>query len=492
MNTKRNIKGMLAVFVALFLLLAGYLVYIVGAYGAYWFASPYNTRVTKQKNAVLAGTIFERRGLALATTNEAGERNYAADESMRLATAHVIGDTAGQTLGAEAFFAKYLLGFDQDFGEQLSYLVSEKQRTGADIMLTVDAALSEYAYSLLEGYNGAILLMNYKTGEVLACTARPGFDPARMKDYATGGYTLAEGSMVNRATMGRYTPGSTFKIVTTIAALRYLPNVQSRTFLCSGPLVFEKESGTLVNDGVNPYDETGALREEYILLRDHEDARHGQLTLEEAFIHSCNHVFAQLALEIGETNLRKTAESLGFNGEFLFDELVAYPGTYGDAETDFELAWSGVGQHTDIITPVHLCLITCAVANGSAAMEPKLLKGVSGTAGIEYKSLAPEVYEAFLKGNEAEFLAACMRGVVQRGTGTRAAVDGYTVCGKTGTAEVSSAKNARAHAWFTGYIDSDAHPYAITVIVEQAGGGGTVAAPIAAKVLERAVKTKAQ
>ena len=217
MNTRRNIKGMLAVFVALFLLLAGYLVYIVGAYGAYWFASPYNTRVTKQKNTVLAGTIFDRRGLALATTNEAGERNYAADESMRLATAHVIGDTAGQTLGAEALFAKYLLGFDQDLGEQLSYLVSGKQRTGADIMLTVDAALSEYAYSLLEGYNGAILLMNYKTGEVLACTARPGFDPARMKDYATGGYTLAEGSMVNRATMGRYTPGSTFKIVTTIA-----------------------------------------------------------------------------------------------------------------------------------------------------------------------------------------------------------------------------------------------------------------------------------
>lgn len=141
MNTRRNIKGMLAVFVALFLLLAGYLVYIVGAYGTYWFASPYNTRVTKQKNAVQAGTIFDRRGFVLATTNEAGERNYAADESMRLATAHVIGDTTGQTLGAEALFAKYLLGFDQDLGEQLSYLVSGKQRTGADIMLTNVALL---------------------------------------------------------------------------------------------------------------------------------------------------------------------------------------------------------------------------------------------------------------------------------------------------------------------------------------------------------------
>lgn len=487
MNTRRNIKAMLAVFIALFTLLAGYLVYIVGAYGAYWFASPYNTRVTKQKDAVLAGTIYDRSGIALAFTNEAGGREYAARESLRLAAAHVIGDNTGQTLGAEALFAKYLLGFEQDLGEQLSYLVSGKQRKGADIALTIDAELCEYAYSLLEGREGTILLMNYKTGEVLASTSSPGFDPARMSGYASGDYTLAEGSMVNRATMGRYTPGSTFKIITTIAALRYLPNIQSRTFTCDGPLVFEAESGKLVA-GVNPYDETGALREGYVLLRDHEDAKHGELTLEEAFIHSCNHVFALLALEIGEANLRETAESLGFNGTFLFNELVAYAGTYGDAGTDFALAWSGVGQHTDIMTPLHLCLITAAIANGGTAMEPKLLKSVSGTAGTAYKSLVPEEYETFLKGGEAEFLAFCMRGVVEHGTGTRAAVEGYTVCGKTGTAEVSSSENALAHAWFTGYVDSDAHPYAITVVVERAGGGGTVAAPIAAKLLARAIE----
>ena len=488
MNTKRNIKAMLAVFTALFVLLAGYLVYIIGAYGPYWFASPYNTRVTNQKNTVWAGSILDRNGVVLAYTNADGEREYAAEESLRLATAHVIGDNSGQTLGAEALFAKYLLGFEQSIGEQLSYLVSGEQRRGKDISLTIDSALCTYASSLLDGNDGAIFLMNYKTGEVLACTASPTFDPARMSEYTTGEYALAEGSMVNRATMGRYTPGSTFKIITTIAALRYLPNVEERTFNCDGPLVFEKESGKLVS-GVNPYDEEGELYSKYVLLRDHEDAVHGSLTLADAFAVSCNHVFAEIALEIGEEKLRQTAESLGFNGTFLFDELVAYAGSFGEAQTDFALAWSGVGQHTDILTPIHLCLITSAIANDGVAMEPKLLLQVSGTStSAPVADFVPEAYQTLLKGNEAEFLASCMRGVVEHGTGTQAAVSGYSVCGKTGTAEISSAENALSHAWFTGYVDSEAFPYAITVIVERAGGGGTIAAPIAAKVLEYAIE----
>ncbi|MBQ6692594.1 MAG: hypothetical protein IJN00_04595, partial [Clostridia bacterium] len=116
MNTRRNIKGMLVVFIALFLLLAVYLVYIIGAYGAYWFSSPYNTRVRERQNTVLAGDIYDRNGIILAYTDDDGNRIYSADRDVRLATAHVIGDNTGQTLGAEALFSKYLLGFEQDIG----------------------------------------------------------------------------------------------------------------------------------------------------------------------------------------------------------------------------------------------------------------------------------------------------------------------------------------------------------------------------------------
>ena len=487
MNTRRNIKGMLVVFIALFLLLAVYLVYIIGAYGAYWFSSPYNTRVRERQNTVLAGDIYDRNGIILAYTDDDGNRFYSADRDVRLATAHVIGDNTGQTLGAEALFSKYLLGFEQDIGARLVQLLENKQQKGADITLTVDAALCAYARSLLGDKSGAVFVMNYKTGEVLINTSSPEFDPQRMTDYASGNYNLADGSMVNRATMGRYTPGSVFKIVTAVAALRHIPGVEERSFHCDGALVFDKKSGTLV-EGMDPYDGDGNVKAEYAVLTDHDQSVHGTLTLQEAFIHSCNHVFAELALEVGKDNMKKTAESLGFNGEYLFDELVAYCGMYDPGETDFNLAWSGVGQDTDIVTPVQMTLLAAAAANDGIAMQPKLLKSVHGTENTSYRTVQPEEYQTLLKGNEAAFLKRSMLGVVESGTGKKAAVEGFSVAGKTGTAEISSSGEILPHAWFTGFIDSDAHPYAITVIVERGGGGGTVAAPIAGEILAACCK----
>ncbi len=482
MNTRRNIKAMLLVFIALFLLLAVYLVYMMGAYGAYWFSSPYNTRVRDRQNRVSAGDIYDRNHVLLAYTDDDGKRSYASDDDIRLATAHLIGDNLGQTLGAQALFSKYLLGFEQDLSVHLSRLFNGTEQKGADITLTADASLCAYAHSLLGDKRGAVFLMNYKTGEVIINTSSPEFDPSQMEEYSSGNLTFAEGSMVNRATMGRYTPGSVFKIITTVAALRYIPNVENRTFLCEGPLVFEKESGSLADTGID-YDQHESPEIEYALLSDHNNEIHGTMTLEDAFIHSCNVVFAGLALEIGADNMKKTAELLGFNGEYLFEELVAYCGTYEPGETEFNIAWSGVGQDTDIVTPIQMTLITAAVANDGIAMKPKLLKTVHGTDFLPYKSMESETYQTLLKGNEAEFLQQCMLGVVKDGTGKKASVVGCSVAGKTGTAEISSSGEILPHAWFTGYIDSDAYPYAITVIVERGGGGGTVAAPIAGDIL---------
>ena len=101
-NKNGGIKAMLAVFIAMFVLLAGYLVYIIDVYGAYWFASPYNTRVTKQKNAVIAGSISDRRGVTLAESDSYGARHYSTNDEIRLSCAHAVGDSSNQTLGAQA------------------------------------------------------------------------------------------------------------------------------------------------------------------------------------------------------------------------------------------------------------------------------------------------------------------------------------------------------------------------------------------------------
>ncbi len=478
MNTSRNIKVLLAVFVLLFALLACYLVYIIDAYGDYWFASPYNTRVAAERSRVVAGDVLDRSGRTLASTDELGARVYAADRTLRLASAHALGDNTGQAIGAQSLFAKYLLGFDAGLGARLDALLSGEKRRGADIVLTIDAKLCEYAYSLLDGRSGAIVVMNYKTGEILAMTSAPSFDPSKI---AKPSYEPEAGSLVNRVTMGRYTPGSTFKLITTVAALRYLPNAQSRTFTCTGMLAFDEKSGARVDPAI-ALDEEGNAKPGYALLRDFEGEVHGELTLEEAFVHSCNNVFAQIALEVGADRLKKTAEELGCNGEFIFSELVVYSGACESARTDFQLAWSGVGQHTDIMTPMHLCLLAAAVANDGVMMTPKLLLEARGGKGA---ALMPAAYKAPLRGNEAAFLKECMKKTVAGGTGTKARVGGYTVCGKTGTAEVSA--SAAPHAWFVGFIEEEARPYAVCVVVENGGGGGAIAAPLAASVLEQAI-----
>jgi peptidoglycan glycosyltransferase len=486
MNTSRNMKTLLVVFLLLFALLAVYLIYIIDLYGDYWFASPYNTRVVAQKSRVIAGDVLDRNGTVLAATDSDGNRVYSGDGELRASVAHVLGDNGGQTIGAQSLFAKYLLGFDTDIDTRLAELVSGEKRRGSDVYLTIDSRLCEYAYSLLDGRSGAIVVMNYKTGEILASTSSPSFDLKKIGLMATGDYEPEAGSLVNRATMGRYTPGSTFKIITAVAALRYLPNITERTFTCTGYLAFDSTSGKLVEDA-DVFDEDGNVKDGYVLLRDFDDEVHGELTLEEAFAVSCNNVFARIALELGEDKLKRVADDLGFDGELIFNELVVYSGIYGDCDTDFELAWSGVGQHTDIMTPMHMCLITGAVANGGAMMKPRLLYEVKSSGGTVLNTPTPEEYKTILKGNEADFLKECMRLTVSEGTGTKARIEGYTVCGKTGTAEVSSSADIAPHAWFTGFIDDEEHPYAICVVIENGGGGGAVAAPVAASVLEKAI-----
>lgn len=492
MNTPRNIRLMLAVFLLLFALLAVYLVYIIEAYGDYWFASPYNTRVSAEKSRVTSGDILDRTDSVLVSSDAQGVRTYPEDDATAYSVAHIVGDNYGYTVGAQSLFAKYLLGFESGVGAKLDSLLTGEKRRGYDMELTVSAALSRFAYETLDGMDGAVIVMNYRTGEVLCAVSSPSFDLSAMSGYASGDYTPEDGSLVNRVTMGRYTPGSTFKIVTAIAALRYLPNARTRTFTCDGELVFETATGKLVEDETAAYGEDGELREGYAVLRDFDAEVHGSLTLEEAFAHSCNNIFAEIALEIGAERLQKTAESLGLNGEFLFDELVVYSGSYSGGDTDFELAWSGVGQHTDIMTPMHMCMLSCAVANDGVLMEPKLLRRVLNADGTAQKTLQSEEYATWLLPEEAAFMKECMRLTVAQGTGTAADVQDFDICGKTGTAEVSSDKNIKPHAWFTGFIDDEAYPYAICVVIENGGGGGKNAAPAASKVLAEAVRLASQ
>ena len=501
---------MLALFCAMFVVLSVYLGYIVSAYGNRWFSSPYNTRVESQKDSITSGMLLDRTGVRLAYTDEDGQRQYVGVKEFRRSMCHVVGDVYGQTIGAESMFAKYLLGFDQGLADEFEQLIGTQQRVGSTVLLTIDADLCEYAYDLMDDYWGAVVLMNYKTGEILASVSQPTFDPNYMQEYITGERELAASAMVNRATMGRYTPGSTFKIVTLIAALRYIPDIQTRTFDCDGALVFDRESGEYLpairvndedftqTDEEIEYDRENewgedvgaepAASELYSIVRDYKSEYHGEIDIFEAFASSCNTTFAKLAMEIGPNKLAKVAKELGIGDEFLLDDIMLYGSSFEKGTTDRDIAWSGVGQYKDIMTPMQTCMLTSAIANDGVMMEPRLLYKVADSNNRVKYTAPSSTYETVLTAAEAEFVTEAMMRVVERGTGTRAAVDGLTVCGKTGTAEISSDKSVKSHAWFTGFILEDEHPLAVTVILEQAGGGGSMAAPLAGKLLDKAVR----
>lgn len=509
MKTRQNIKSMLILFCVLFFILCAYLLYILGAYGARWIASPYNTHINKMKNMVTAGDIQDRNGEVLAHTED-GERRYAGEKSLRRALCHVVGDSYGQTMSAEAVFSKYTLGFDRTILENMRQYFNGTSMDGSDVKLTVDSELCLRAYDLMDDYWGSIVIMNYKTGEILASVSQPTFDPEKMKAYLSGEETPAGSAMVNRATMGRYTPGSTFKIVTLIAALRYINGVEDMEFDCSGPLAFDENSGKYLKDVTLPTDYTKNQSEEkdydrkaeyaqdlgaepntlgnYNVVRDYQSEYHGTIGLKEAFADSCNTTFARLAMMVGPSLMERTARELCLGTEFQFNDLPLYKSSYESGETDLSLAWSGIGQYRDLVTPMQMCMLSSAIANDGVMMEPKLLKEVTAPGGVVTRSLQSQTYKRILSSKEASILQSYMNEVIESGTGKRAAIDGYDVCGKTGTAEISSDKNVNTHAWFVGFIKDEEHPLAISIILEQAGGGGSVASPIAKKLLEKAIR----
>jgi len=190
-STRNHIKAMLALFCVMFIVLSVYLGYIVNVYGNRWFASPYNTRVANRKGTIAAGMLLDRNGVRLAYTNSEGKRKYVDVKSLRRSMSHVIGDTYGQTFGAESMFAKYLLGFDSRLTDEFEQLIGTQQKVGSSVLLTVDSELCEYAYKLMDDYWGAVVLMNYKTGEILASVSQPTFDPKYMEDYLNGEKELA-------------------------------------------------------------------------------------------------------------------------------------------------------------------------------------------------------------------------------------------------------------------------------------------------------------
>lgn len=451
--------------IAMLIVSGAYGLYSVSAYGNRWVSSARNTRYRTARSQVIPGDILDRNGVVVASSDENGKRTYQSNTLSRSSMVHLLGDTEGNVAnGIESFQANYLLGFETSLNERVNALLDGVQRKGDTVVITADSRLQTEIVEIFlntsqtRGKCGAAVVMNYKTGEVLAMVSLPVYDPQNITDAIRNS---SQHPYWNRALQSLMPPGSTFKIITAVAALENLANAQNAVYTCTG--------ATQVMD-------------EY-LITDYGNEQHGEISLAKAFRVSCNNAFAQTALVIGDSALRKTAENFGFNDNFLFRDLVVENSRYPTTNRNsFEIAWSGVGQSQVAVTPLHLCMVSAAIANEGVMMEPRLLSRVQSPAGTVRTRTSSRVYRTACSKETAQIIDGYMKDVVKNGTGTRAKVDGLTIAGKTGSAEGSSNGVDVTHAWFTGYIDDDRYPYAVSVLVEEGGTGGSVAAPVAQQI----------
>ena len=452
-----------ALMLALFAALGAYFCYSVYFYGGRWISNPHNPRITSQKQSVVMGTLTDRDGTVLAYTDESGIRRYNNNRDTRLAVSQVVGDSSGKvSTGADTFHAQYLLGFKSNVFERVMDAVTGTPQRGDNVQLTVSERLSRYiSEQFPAGKRGAVVVMNYKTGEILSMVSMPQFDPRNVEDAL---HDEEAGALVNRCTQGMYPPGSTFKIVTMASALENLPDLEDFAFNCTGYYPVGNYSVT-------------------------ESSSHGIQSLSDAFAHSCNTTFAALSQELGYEMLGDTAQKLGFNENFMFSDLIVYNSSYPiDDLSPEDLAWSSIGQGRVLTTPLHMALIASSIANGGVMNEPRLLRRIDTAQGAPRALPAAKPGIRVMKEETAKRLENEMVRVVKSGTGTRAALgNGYVVAGKTGSAEASNDKSIETHAWFVGYITNDNAPYAIAVVVENGGSGGGVAAPLAKKTLQKAI-----
>lgn len=470
---KHNIKISLTILIIMFFLLAGYMGYALFFYGDRWFSSPYNTRVGMNgaQPEIIAGDILDRNNTVLATTKkgsytdpktgESKQGYYRAYSSKCKYASHVVGfhNEYGRA-GAEAFHIKYLMGYNNNIFERIYQKAFLSQERGNDIVLTIDIQLQEYISELLGNRKGSVVILNPKTGEILAMISKPSFDPNNISD--------ADGDIfVDRSIQGLYPPGSIFKVITVASALEHLEDMDNWRYNCTGSLDIEGEKISCYNEKA-----------------------HGELDIASSMVYSCNGAFAQLGNQVGWEGLLETAKRFGFNKNFLFSDIMIYDSKLNiDKNTSkAELGWTSIGQGETLVTPFHMAMVASAVANDGVIMEPKLIYSVVGRSGRIQKSIEPSIFSTAMTSENARVIKDMMVRVVSEGTGSSANVGRISIGGKTGTAEVKATKESESlpHAWFIGFAPVEDPTLAIAVVVENSGTGGKVAAPIAGKALKRA------
>ena len=435
---------------------------------------PTNNHTIARSAYVQRGAIITSDGVTLATSEQQADGSYLRVYPQGSLARHTVGYVSTQygSSGIEATMNETLTGH-KDYSNWRSalYSLAGVSQSGSTVALTINSQIQRAAEEALEGYTGAIVVLDPKTGAVLAKASSPTYTVDQLDEAIQG----TNGELLDRTTQSLYAPGSSFKAITLSAALDSGTATLDET-VYAGPSL-EIGGGEVTNYG---------------------DYDYGEPSLLEAFALSSNTALGQLGVQVGASTLVSYANAFGYGQKIGqdFDCLASLMPNPSEM-TEWETAWAScgqpVGQHESPAGPqttvMQNAVVAQTIANGGVAMNPYVVDHVLSPEGVETSKTTPRSLGQPISSTTAEQLKEAMLAVVDHGTGTAAQVSGTLVAGKTGTAQV---EDGNINSFFIGFAPYDNPTLVISVCIE--GQGQDVegfAARAAGQVIASALQTQA-
>lgn len=451
----RHLTHIMIIFSVLFAMLVANLTLIMVVQAEEYRNMPSNNHALARLAKTERGTISTYDGVVLAKSVKQEDGTYLREYPAGDLASHVVGYTSARygAAGIEASFNEALQG-NTNFASW-SDVVSAAAgigHPGNDLRLTINSKIQQAAQNALKGLKGACVVLDPKTGAVLACVSNPEYKVQDIEKLLEEAASNPNGSssLINRATQSLYAPGSTFKMLTLSTALE--DNIAQENTKYKAPGKLEIGGGEITNFN---------------------DKNLGEISLARATELSSNTAFAQLGVQIGAKNLVESAEKFGFNQELKLEiasskSLMPKPSEMTTWETAWAACGQPVGEHQSPAGPQASCLqmalVGSAIAYDGKIMKPYFVDSVWSPSGEKASVATPELFSQAIDANSAQRTRKILEGVVTSGTGTAVKVKGVTIAGKTGTAETGKPQD---DSWFVGMAPADNPVVVVALVIEQ-------------------------
>ncbi|SHH30301.1 penicillin-binding protein 2 [Caloranaerobacter azorensis DSM 13643] len=347
-------------------------------------------------------------------------------------------------------------------------VLKKRNEKATGIKLTIDYNIQKIVERVMdsEKKNGAVIVADVKSGDILAMVSRPNFDQENVVKY----FNSDNMELYNKAVQVAYPPGSLFKIIVLAAALESGKVDLDKKYFCKG------------------YEEIGNIK---IACHSHKTGGHGEINLEEAFYNSCNSVFIQIGKIVGAKNIIQIAKKFGFGELINIGLLEEVKGNLPEGNDILGPAIGNIsiGQGSIEVTPLQITNMIVTIANNGIMKDMSIVDSLVTEDGRVIKKIKRDKPKRILNSYYAKLIRRYMEKVVTMGTAKNISMEEIGgAAGKTGSAQAVYNKRETIHAWFAGYFPKDNPKYAITVLIENGISGGKTAAPIFEKIAKEIEK----